>query len=136
MNWKKIENLPQQNLYEILIWVHFGNPDQGGCYKGFSTDGKLGGFPERGIATHYCEITCPEKTPSSVKTQLIELIKNQQWVPGLHLLSTVWPDAILLIGQYNTGKKNYELGLIDESEFKKIKQRIGFALIDQTEKLK
>lgn len=109
MNWKKIENLPQQNLYEILIWVHFGNPDQGVCYKGFSTDGKLKGFPERGIATHYCEITCPEKTPSSVKTQLIELIKNQQWVPGLHLLSTVWPDAILLIGQYNTGKKKLRI---------------------------
>ena len=136
MNWKKIENLPQGNLNELLIWVHFGNPDQGVCYKGFSVDGKLKGFPERGIATHYCEIICPEKTPSSVKTQLIELIKDQQWVPGLHLLSTVWPDATLLMAQYNVATKNYNFGLINESEFKAVKQRISYAVLEKAHKLK
>lgn len=135
MNWKKIENLPQQNLYGILIWVHFGNPDQGGCYKGFSTDGKLGGFPERGIATHYCEIVPPEEF-QSLKDKVFKFIAYEQLFAALELLSTVWRDAILLIGQYNAAQKSYNLGLIDESEFKRVKQRISYAVLEQAEKLK
>jgi TIR domain/Effector-associated domain 11 len=67
-----------------------------------------------------------------MKEQIQQLIANGQTEDALALLAKANKanDAMLLQAQYNNGKRNFNMGLIDFSEWGRIQARVNFAALE------
>ena len=65
-----------------------------------------------------------------MREQIQQLISNGQTEEALALLASVNGDAVLLQAQYNQGKKQYSMGLIDFSDWSRVQARINYAAIE------
>lgn len=64
------------------------------------------------------------------REQIQSLIANNQTEDALVLLARSNGDALLLQAQYNSGKKNFNLGLIDFSEWQRIQARVNYGALE------
>ncbi len=64
------------------------------------------------------------------REQIQSLIANNQTEDALALLAKSNGDALLLQAQYNSGKKNFNLGLIDFSEWQRIQARVNYGALE------
>jgi len=64
------------------------------------------------------------------REQIQSLIANNQTEDALVLLAKSNSDALLLQAQYNSGKKNFNLGLIDFSEWQRIQARVNYGALE------
>lgn len=69
-----------------------------------------------------------------MKEQIQQLIANGQTKDALQLLVQLNGDALLLQAQYNNGEKQFNLGLIEFSEWQRIQARVNFAALEMTGK--
>ena len=67
---------------------------------------------------------------TGMKEQIQQLIAGGQTKDALNLLVQVNPDALLLQAQYNNGEKQFNLGLIEFSEWGRIQARVNFAALE------
>lgn len=65
-----------------------------------------------------------------MREQIQSLIANNQTEDALKLLAQSNSDALLLQAQFNSGKKNFNLGLIDFSEWQRIQSRVNYGALD------
>jgi len=65
-----------------------------------------------------------------LREQIQSLIANNQTEDALKLLAQANSDALLLQAQYNSGKKNFNLGLIEFSEWQRIQARVNYGALD------
>lgn len=65
-----------------------------------------------------------------MREQIQQLISNGQTEEALALLASVNGDAVLLQAQYNQGKKQYSMGLIDFSDWSRVQARVNYAAIE------
>lgn len=70
-----------------------------------------------------------------MKDQIQQLIAAGQTKDALNLLAKLNGDALLLQAQYNQGEKNFNLGLIDFSEWGRIQARVNFAALEMAGKV-
>ncbi len=70
-----------------------------------------------------------------IREQIEFLIGNSQTEEALKLLAQSSNDAILLQAQYNNGKKNFNLGLIDYGEWQRIQARVNYGALDMAGRL-
>lgn len=71
-----------------------------------------------------------------MKDQIQQLISSGQTEEALQLLVKSAPDAILLQARYNQGKKQYNMGLIEFSEWSRIQAQINYAALELAGSLK
>lgn len=71
-----------------------------------------------------------------MKDQIQQLIANGQTKEALNLLTQISGDALLLQAQYNNGEKQFNLGLIEFSEWGRIQARVNFAALELAAKSK
>ncbi|MBK8192637.1 MAG: hypothetical protein IPK76_05355 [Lewinellaceae bacterium] len=71
-----------------------------------------------------------------MKEQIQQLIANGQTKEALSLLTQISGDALLLQAQYNNGEKQFNLGLIEFSEWGRIQARVNFAALELAAKSK
>ncbi len=71
-----------------------------------------------------------------MKEQIQQLIANGQTKEALNLLTQISGDALLLQAQYNNGEKQFNLGLIEFSEWGRIQARVNFAALELAAKSK
>ncbi len=64
------------------------------------------------------------------REQIQSLIANNQTEDALVLLAKTNGDALLLQAQFNSGKKNFNLGLIDFSEWQRIQARVNYGALE------
>lgn len=69
-----------------------------------------------------------------MKEQIQQLIAAGQTKEALGLLVQMNGDALLLQAQYNNGEKQFNLGLIDFSEWQRIQARVNFAALEMAGK--
>lgn len=69
-----------------------------------------------------------------MKAQIQQLIANGQTKDALNLLVQMNGDALLLQAQYNNGEKQFNLGLIEFSEWQRIQARVNFAALEMVGK--
>ncbi len=69
-----------------------------------------------------------------MKEQIQQLIANGQTKEALQLLVQINGDALLLQAQYNNGEKQFNLGLIEFSEWQRIQARVNFAALEMVGK--
>ena len=69
-----------------------------------------------------------------MKEQIQQLIANGQTKDALLLLVQLNGDALLLQAQYNNGEKQFNLGLIEFSEWQRIQARVNFAALEMVGK--
>lgn len=69
-----------------------------------------------------------------MKDQIQQLIAAGQTKDALNLLVKLNGDALLLQAQYNQGEKNFNLGLIDFSEWGRVQARVNFAALEMAGK--
>ena len=69
-----------------------------------------------------------------MKEQIQQLIAAGQTKDALNVLVQINGDALLLQAQYNNGEKQYNLGLIDFSEWQRIQARVNFAALEMAVK--
>jgi TIR domain/Effector-associated domain 11 len=69
-----------------------------------------------------------------MKEQVQQLIAAGHLEKALELLAQFSPDVILLLSQINSGKKNFNLGLIDFSEWNRLQNRVSFAALELSSK--
>ena len=69
-----------------------------------------------------------------MKEQIQQLIANGQTKEALNLLVQMNGDALLLQAQYNNGEKQFNLGLIEFSEWQRIQSRVNFAALEMVGK--
>lgn len=69
-----------------------------------------------------------------MKEQIQQLIAAGQTKDALQLLVQINGDALLLQAQYNNGEKQFNLGLIDFSEWQRIQARVNFAALEMSGK--
>ncbi|MBU6342148.1 MAG: TIR domain-containing protein [Bacteroidetes bacterium] len=62
--------------------------------------------------------------------QIQQLISSGQLEDALKLLAQKTDDALLLLGQYNSGKKNFNLGLIEFADWGRIQSRVSYAALE------
>lgn len=65
-----------------------------------------------------------------MKSEIQILIANGQTDNALHMLAEHRSDALLLQARYNNGKKQYNMGLIDYSEWQRIQSQINYAALE------
>lgn len=71
---------------------------------------------------------------TGMKEQIQQLIGAGQTKDALNLLVQMNPDALLLQAQYNNGEKQFNLGLIEFSEWGRIQARVNFAALEMAGK--
>ncbi|MBL7780883.1 MAG: toll/interleukin-1 receptor domain-containing protein [Saprospiraceae bacterium] len=71
-----------------------------------------------------------------MKEQIQQLISSGQTEEALQLLVKSAPDAILLQARFNQGKKQYNMGLIEFSEWSRIQAQINYAALELAGSLK
>jgi hypothetical protein len=64
------------------------------------------------------------------KSDIQQMVALGQTEDALALFARLSADAILLQGQFNTGKKQYGIGVIDFTEWSRIQSRINYAIIE------
>lgn len=64
-----------------------------------------------------------------MKEQIQQLIAGAQTKDALNLLVQKYPDALLLQAQYNNGEKQFNLGLIEFSEWGRIQAKVNNAAL-------
>lgn len=69
-----------------------------------------------------------------MKEQIQQLIANGQTKDALLLLVQINGEALLLQAQYNNGEKQFNLGLIEFSEWQRIQARVNFAALEMVGK--
>ena len=69
-----------------------------------------------------------------MKEQIQQLIAAGQTKDALQLLVQINGDALLLQAQFNNGEKQFNLGLIDFSEWQRIQARVNFAALEMSGK--
>ena len=69
-----------------------------------------------------------------MKEQIQQLIAAGQTKDALELLVKMNPDALLLQAQYNNGEKQFNLGLVEFSEWQRIQSRVNFAALEMAGK--
>ncbi len=69
------------------------------------------------------------------KEKIQSLIANNETEEALTLLAKLNGDALLLQAQFNNGKKNFNLGLIDFSEWQRIQARVNYGALEIAGKL-
>lgn len=70
------------------------------------------------------------KAITEMKEQIQQLIAAGQTKEALNLLVKLNPDALLLQAQYSNGEKQFNLGLIEFSEWGRIQARVNFAALE------
>lgn len=65
-----------------------------------------------------------------MKEQIQDLIAHSRVEEALQLLVQSNSDAVLLQARYNNGKKQYNMGLIDFSEWQRIQNQVNFAILE------
>lgn len=71
-----------------------------------------------------------------MKEQIQKLIANGNTEGALELLLQCgMNDAVLLQSQFNSGKKNFNLGLVEHSEWQRIQSRITYSALELASKL-
>lgn len=65
-----------------------------------------------------------------MKEQIKQLIASGNFKEALSLLVQLDSDALLLQAQYNNGEKQFNLGLIDFSEWGRIQARVNYAALE------
>lgn len=70
-----------------------------------------------------------------MKEQIQQLIAAGQTKDALQLLVQSNGDALLLQAQFNNGEKQFNLGLIDFSEWQRIQARVNFAALEMAGKI-
>lgn len=71
-----------------------------------------------------------------MKEQIRKLIANGNTEDALELLLQCgMTDALLLQSQFNNGKKNFNMGLVEHSEWQRIQARVNFAALELANKL-
>lgn len=70
-----------------------------------------------------------------MKEQIRNLIASGNTEKALELLASIDREALLLQAQLNIGKKNYNMGLVEHSEWQRIQTKINFAALDLADKL-
>lgn len=65
-----------------------------------------------------------------------KLIRTGYTKDALNLLVQMNPNALLLQAQYNNSEKQFNLGLIEFSEWGRIQARVNFAIWEMTEENK
>ncbi len=69
-----------------------------------------------------------------MKEQIQQLIANGQIKDALNILVRLNSDAVLLQAQYNSGEKQFNLGLLDFSDWQRIQARVIFAALEMAGK--
>lgn len=67
-----------------------------------------------------------------MKEQIQQLIAEGRTEDALDLLVRTNGDAILLQSRYNSGKRNYNMGLIDFSEWQRILSQVNYAALEMS----
>ena len=70
-----------------------------------------------------------------MKEQIRQLIASGNTENALELLAQGNGDALLLQAQFNSGKKNFNMGLVEHSEWQRIQARVNFAALEMAAKL-
>lgn len=70
-----------------------------------------------------------------MKEQIKQLIANGNSEKALELLVQANSDALLLLAQFNSGKKNFNMGLIEHAEWQRIQARVNYAALELASKL-
>ncbi len=65
-----------------------------------------------------------------MKEQIQKLVADGKVEEALRLLAEHDSDAILLQARYNNGKKQYNMGLIDYSEWQRIQNQVNYAVLE------
>ncbi len=68
-------------------------------------------------------------------TNIKHLIATGQTEEALSHLAKVYPDTILLQARWNQGRKEYNMGLIDNGEWIRIQAQINYAALELAGKL-
>lgn len=68
-----------------------------------------------------------------MKEQIQQLISEGRTEDALALLAQQTTDALLLQARYNAGKKQYNMGLIDFTEWSRVQAQINFAALEMAE---
>lgn len=68
-----------------------------------------------------------------MKEQIQQLISEGRTEDALALLAQQTTDALLLQARYNAGKKQYNMGLIDFTEWSRVQAQINFATLEMAE---
>lgn len=74
-------------------------------------------------------------TSDRMKEQIRQLIASGNSEKALELLAQVNSDALLLQAQFNSGKKNFNMGLIEHAEWQRIQARVNYAALELVGKL-
>lgn len=70
-----------------------------------------------------------------MKEQIQKHIANGRVEEALQLLVQSDSDAVLLQARYNNGKKQYNMGLIDFSEWQRIQNQVNYAILEMASKI-
>lgn len=65
-----------------------------------------------------------------MKEQIQKLVADGKVEEALRLLAEHDSDAVLLQARYNNGKKQYNMGLIDYSEWQRIQNQVNYAVLE------
>ena len=70
-----------------------------------------------------------------MKQEVKKLIAAGNLEKALELLAQVNPDVLLLQAQFNNGKKNFNMGLIEHSEWQRISARVSYGALEICNKM-
>jgi hypothetical protein len=70
-----------------------------------------------------------------MKQEVKKLIAGGNLEKALELLVIVDPDVLLLQAQFNNGRKNFNMGLIEHSEWQRISARVTYAALEICNKM-